>query len=170
MERKPARGEDRGVYTAETDCWDEKSCRTGTKGHITRRVVLKTGFVAPLVSLIGHSSASRSRGGPPEGSEPTAVDTTGPAMTDGHSPASCHTIVLNGTGIRSAYELTVEGSLWLHEGPKSRYEPSGSSAEALLESNRIQYAFLGEVTDLRVDGAITVFVDGDEVNPNDQSF
>jgi len=170
MARKPARGEDRGGRTTKTDCCDEKSRRNGMKGRITRRVVLKTGFVAPLVSLIGHSSASRSGGGLPGGSESTAVDTTEPAMKDGHSPASCHTIVLNGTGIRSAYELTVEGPLWLHEGPKSRYEPSGSSAEALLESNRIQYGFLGEVTDFRVDGAITVFVDGDEINPNDQSF
>lgn len=170
MARKPARGENRGGYTAETDCCDEKSCRNGTKAHITRRVVLKAGFVAPLVSLIGHSSASRSVRGPPGGSEPTIDDTPGSTVKDDRSPASCHRIVLNGTGTRSAYELTVEGLLWLHEGPNSRYEPSGSSAEALLESNRIQYGFLGEVTDFRVDGAITVFVDGDEINPDDQSF
>jgi hypothetical protein len=140
------------------------------KKSLTRRSFVRTGILVPLLNLVGAADAREENRGQDDLTEHLLSLRTSKDPSQVSAAAPERTITLQGTGPLSAYEFTVQGTLWSTIGTETRYEPSGTSAEAILESNWIQYRFVGSITDLQVDGTIAVYLDGERIDPEKRSF
>lgn len=171
MARKLARSRGTSGGSGETPCRNEKKHSAEKKGSLTRRSFVKTGIVGQLLALVGQAETYGENW---DQTDPTdhllPLEMPEDPLLRSTNTGPKRTITLQGTGSLSAYEFTVEGTLWLTTGTETRYKPSGTSAEAILESNWIQYQFVGSITDLQVDGAIAVYLDGERIDPQKRSF
>lgn len=171
MARKLARNRDTSDGNGQTRCRSDNNNLSEKKESLTRRSFVKAGILVPLLALVGAADAreeNRDQNDPTNHLLSTKASKDPSQVSATATPE--RTITLQGTGSLSPYEFTVEGTLWLTIGTETRYGPSGTSAEALLESNWIQYQFVGSITDLQTDGAIAVYLDGERINPQKRSF
>lgn len=74
------------------------------------------------------------------------------------------TLVIDGSAVETAYEFTVDGRIDPQTEP-SGYPPSGTSSEAVVGRGTDRYTIEGEITDLRLDGAGTAYLNGRPVDP-----
>jgi hypothetical protein len=82
---------------------------------------------------------------------------------DGGSPGP-DTLVIDGATVETAYEFTVDGRID-SQTDSSGYPSSGANSEAVVGRGTDRYAIDGEITDLRLDGAGTVYLNGRPVDP-----
>ena len=171
MARKLARNEETSSSNGEIRCRKKTNTASEKKEPLTRRSFVRTGILVPLLALVGAADAREQNRGQDDLMEHLLSLRTSKDPSQGSATAAPErTITLQGTGPLSTYEFTVQGTLWLTIGTETRYEPSGTSAEAILESNWIQYRFVGSITDLQVDGTIAVYLDGERIDPEKRSF
>ena len=168
MARKLARNEETSSSNGEIRCRKKTNTASEKKEPLTRRSFVRTGILVPLLALVGAADAREQNRGQDDLTEHLLGTSKDPSQVSAAAPE--RTIILQGTGPLSTYEFTVQGILWLTIGTETRYEPSGTSAEAILESNWIQYRFVGSITDLQVDGTIAVYLDGERIDPEKRSF
>ena len=169
MARKLARNEETSSSNGEIRCRKKTNTASEKREPLTRRSFVRTGILVPLLALVWAADAREQNRGEHDVTDHLLGTSKDPSQGSA-TAAPERTITLQGTGTLSAYEFTVEGTLWLTIGTETRYEPSGTSAEAILESNWIQYRFVGSITDLQVDGTIAVYLDGERIDPEKRSF
>ena len=133
-----------------------------------------TSMAAPVVSgvtglILSHQNISneevRSR------LKDTAVDTglsnnkQGAGLVDASAAVQSlpHTLKINGAGPMTEYEFSVSGDLAEKEALNPNDTIDGSSASGSVSGGRDIYAFSGEITDLTLDGDITVYVNGEVI-------
>ena len=73
-------------------------------------------------------------------------------------------LVIDGSAAATAYEFTVDGRID-PETDSYGYPPSGTHSEAVVGRGTDRYTVEGEITDLRLDGAGTVYLNGRPVDP-----
>ena len=74
------------------------------------------------------------------------------------------TLVIDGAAAETAYEFTVDGRIESETDP-SGYPPSGTNSEGALGRGTDRYTIDGAITDLRLDGPGTVYLNGRPVDP-----
>ena len=77
-----------------------------------------------------------------------------------------HTLVVEGTGDTSTYEVTVSDAITpLSAGDAlSTVGTDGPAAEGVVGGDARGYRFTGDITDVRVDGRVSLYVDGVSVS------
>ena len=118
----------------------------GRRGYLTL-----CSTVASAGALIGFSGLA------------TATDR--PAETPERSE-DAHTLVVEGTGDYSSFEVTVSDSIspLAAADALSTTGTTGPAAEGVVGGNARGYRFTGDITDVRVDGRVALYVDGVRVS------
>lgn len=76
--------------------------------------------------------------------------------------AGTDSLVVDGPG--TGYEITVDGRIEAENKPPG-YPSSGTNAEGVVDHDPVRYSVDGAITDLRLDGAGTVSLNGRKIDP-----
>ena len=126
------------------------------------------GPTGPIGTVDAAASSAPNAGSSAGSNVPAAIDSGFSQVEDGSRITFEHT----GEG-RASYAVTVSGSI--EAGPEADLEDAesvdtvseGSATGSVAEGGADDYFFTGEITSLEIDGPITVYVDGEEIDPEE---
>ncbi|WP_336328812.1 hypothetical protein [Halovenus sp. HT40] len=74
------------------------------------------------------------------------------------------TLAIDGATAETAYEFTADGRIYA-ETESTGYPTSGTNSEGVVGNGTDRYTVEGTITDIRLDGVATVYLNGQQVNP-----